>query len=206
MRSMCPLYTYSRDMSTWAARIALLNAGDIAIVVGENSGPGPFDLALAAHIHELEAKGVLVFGYVHVSYGARPLGEVLEDITDWRVDYGVKRVFLDEWSNVHHAELGLMWGAVRGRVTEADRKAGPYLIANPGAAVTWPSVPAGTLVVTHEDASLPNWTPKPWEATLVHSFAADLAAGRAALERWGWQWGWLTSDGPDGNPWDEVAA
>lgn len=191
-------------MSTWTARIAPLNAGDIAIVTSSNSGPDPYDPALATHIAELEAKGVLTFGYVHVTYGGRRIGSVLEDITDWRTDFGVKRIFLDEWVPAHHAELGLMWGAVRGRVVDTDRKAGPYLIANPGVPVTWPSVPSGTLVVTHEGATLPNWSPRPWEAAIVHSLN-DPATAHGILVRQGWQWGYTTSDGlTDSNPFDEV--
>jgi hypothetical protein len=204
MRTLMPLYSWAQDNATYDARAALLNAGDIAIVTSSSSGPDPYDPALDAQIVELKDRDILVFGYVHVSYGTRPIRDVLRDLTAWRRGYGVTRMFLDEWSTDMVHEVGFMWGAVRGYGGPGTTDH-PILAINPG--VPMPrltSVPPGTLVITHEGTTLPNWTPKPWEATLVHSFT-DPVAGRAALDRWGWSWGFCSSDGADGNPWDEAA-
>jgi len=203
LRTLMPCYTWAGDDATYDARAAQLKPGDIAIVTSTLSGPSPFDPALHAQIVELDQADVLVFGYVACDYGERSLREILADITLWRHDYAVRRVFLDEWAADMHNEIGLMWGAVRGyggRGT-TDR---PILAVNPG--ITMPllrTVPPGTLVVTHEGTAVPPpGTPQPWEAALVHSHPRPDAC-RVTLERDGWGWGYCTSDGLDGNPFDE---
>lgn len=207
MRILCPLYTYAQDNATYDARAALLNAGDIAIVTSSNSGPDPYDTALDAQIVELKERGVLVFGYVHVSYGDRPFGAVLADITAWRRNYAVTRIFVDEWPTHAVHEVGLMWSLVRGfgGSGTVDR---PILAINPGTPMPrLTNVPPGTLVVTHEGTTIPptDYLPKAWEAALIHSNPEPVAA-RTYLVGHGWQWGHASSDGADGNPWDEAGA
>lgn len=202
MRQIVPMFTWAQDHATYAARAARLNAGDIAIVTSSNNGPTPYDPVLRGHVRDLDERGVLVFGYVPAGYGSRPFGDVLDDITAWRRSYDVRRVFFDEWAG-NRDLVGLCWGMIRGYGGSGttDR---PILVVNPGVPGITGTVPPGTLVVTHESAQRPNTAaPHPWEAAIVHStlFPADT---RRYLAAHGWRWGFVTSDGADGNSYDEV--
>lgn len=204
MRTACPLYTWAGS-PTYITRIAELHAGDVAIVTGDNSGPGTVvDPNLTQRIADLTAKGVDVLGYVDVAYGARRLESVLDDLAKWHGWYGVTRPFFDDWPKNWGARyIGAMWGAVRGYSGRGTPER-PILTVNPGTllALTAPP-PAGTLIVEHEGSTFPTATPHPWSVALVWG-QADPAATRAALDAAGWQFGYVTSDGADGNPYDEA--
>lgn len=207
MKSTAPMYTHAGDEDAYVARMALLKAGDLAIVTGDNSGPGTApDDNLAHHIATLRGNGIHVVGYVHISYGQRPFGDVIEDIATWRRWYGVTAPFIDEWPvRFGIGELNLMWCIARGYSGKGSPDK-PILVVNPG--VPWDSkgVPLpGVLVVAHEDDIFPHGViPKPWEVAMIHSSSA-VQADTGNLAANGWQWGWVTSDGLDGNPWDDVS-
>lgn len=209
IRELVPLYTWAGDIGTWRARLDRLTAGSVVVVTGPKSGP-PLarDADLAAHIDDIRTRHLLPFGYVPLGYGDRSVEEVLDDLTDWHVLHGITRVFFDEWpAGWGHRHLGALWGAVRGYTGRgsADR---PILAINPGitvASLTATAPPAGTLIVTHEAATMPDRRPQRWEVALVHSHPSP-AEATDTLDTAGWQWGHVTSDGRDGNPWDQAAA
>ena len=203
MRTLAPLYTYAGDTAIYAARVVELQPGDVAVVTSGDSGPLPVDQRLMQHIADLGARGVQVLGYVHLDEPSRqqrrPVDAVLGDIATWALRYGVNRVFFDEWPASWGSRwLGAMWGACRGYTGSR----GVVCAANPGVPLhlTVPP-PAGALVVTHEGPTVPSWRPEPWEVAIVHS-VTDVAQTRAQLAVAGWQWGYVTADGPDGNPFD----
>jgi len=207
MHPLTPLYTHASDSVTYEARARLLGPGDIAIVTSSQSGPSPFDAALVGRIRDLESHGVTVLGYVHASYGARTVDELLDDIVAWHRDYAVPRVFVDEWSADWGARyLGAVWGAIRGYVKSTP--ANPVILAvNPGVPLPLVNPPGtGTVVVVHENTEPPfGMTPQPWEAAIVHSTPpGQVADVWRHLELQGFQYGYVTSDGlTDSNPFDE---
>ena len=206
MKTLSPLYVWSQDLTTYAARVAELQAGDIAIVVSSRSGPGQaVDPSLMQHIADLNAKGVDVLGYIHVSYGQRTIDAVLDDIEAWHRFYGVTRLFVDEWpADWGLRYIGACWGATRG-YTGKGTIAKPILVVNPGQPIELRgTLPDGVLIVTYEGFTLPGWAPQPWEVAIVHD-CADPVAVRAGLAANGWVWGFVTSDGADGNAFDGVS-
>lgn len=70
-------------------------AGTIAIA-NFNAGPPPAnDADITKILADAHASGLKVIGYVHTSYGARPIAEVQQEITQWYA-YSIDGVFLDE--------------------------------------------------------------------------------------------------------------
>lgn len=204
MRTLVPLYTWAGDSATYAARLAKLDSDDVAVVTSTNNGPLPTNTDLMQHIAEAQAKGVTVLGYVPVNYGKRSFGDVLDDVIAWHRVYGVTRIFADEWPanwSLHH--LGSLWGAIRAYVkpTPADPM---ILCVNPGVRHVLPNQPPyGCFVVEHEGAQPPSFVPSPWSVALVHSLPLDAVSGvKELLTLRNWKYGYVTSDGADGNPWD----
>jgi hypothetical protein len=204
MKTICPLYTWSGDNETYQKRINLLTPGDIAVVVSENSGPTPFSTNLLEHVTTLKSKSILPFGYVSLNYGKRPIDEVFEDITVWRTHYGITKIFFDEFP-ANSGYLGLYWNLVRGYSGKGSTEK-PIVVVNPGRPLTgYLSVSPGMLVVTHENKNLPDhmYYPKHYEAAIVHSVEGDIDIAEDCLNIYQWNWGYVTNDGKDGNPYDE---
>lgn len=209
MRQLVPLYTWAQDTATWTARLDLLTAGDIVVVAGPGSGPPKWtDPDLATRIAECQARKLHVLGYVPLGYGDYFIDDVLSDLVDWHHNHAITRIFFDEWpAEWTQRHLGALWGAVRGYAGRGsvDR---PIMVVNPGVDTPMDDIepPAGTLIVTHESRDIPEpRRPKRWEVALVHSYP-DPYIGGSHLHAQGWEWGHVTSDGADGNPWDEVAS
>ena len=74
----------------------------IAIVTGGSSGPpeagSPHTQLYRQTFGRLAKSGVRVVGYLHVSYGRRPLQQALAAVRDWYAGYGdlLSGVFVDE--------------------------------------------------------------------------------------------------------------
>ena len=209
MRTLCPLFTWAGDLATYATRVAELQAGDVAVVVSSRSGPGQaVDPSLMQHIADLSGGRVDVLGYIHIDEAGRgrtrTIDAVLDDIEAWHRFYGVTRLFVDEWpADWGLRYIGAVWGATRG-YSGKGTIAKPILVINPGQPLELRgTLPDGVLIVTHEGTdTVPAWSPQPWEAVIVHD-SADPVATRARLAANGWAWGYVTSDGSDGNPYDE---
>ena len=213
MRQLKPVYTFAGDTATYARQLADLMPGDTAVVTSTDSGPGlTTDPALMQHIAELATRNVNVLGYVYTGatinatrvFGSRTVDGLLDDIVAWDHLYGVRRVFVDEWPPTWGSRhIGAMWGAVRGYAGKGSATS-PILVVNPGRPLDLHvAPPAGTLVVTSEGVNVRLWKPAPWEVALIHD-SINVEADRAALVLAGWQWGFVTSDGRDGNPYDGI--
>lgn len=74
----------------------------IAIVTGGSSGPpeagSPHTQLYRQTFGRLAKSGVSVVGYIHVSYGRRPLQQALAAVRDWYTSYGdlLSGIFVDE--------------------------------------------------------------------------------------------------------------
>ncbi len=79
-----------------------------------------------------QAAGVNVLGYVHTTYGARPISQVKADIDTHFTTYGVQGIFLDEVDNSANA-IDLAYYATLYNYIKA-KPSGPRLVVqNPGA-------------------------------------------------------------------------
>ncbi|MBC7805012.1 MAG: spherulation-specific family 4 protein [Akkermansiaceae bacterium] len=125
---------------------AAANTGMIAIM-NPNSGPG--DAAredYVAQIKTARAQGVKVLGYVHTSYGKRPIAEVRAEIERYYQWYAVSGIFFDEVTN---DDKGLAYYAKCRRLARASDAKG-LVIVNPGTPVTKGYMNVADIVVTFE--------------------------------------------------------
>lgn len=212
IKKVAILYIWAGNEVVWQAQLALLGPNDIAVINGSDNGPDPtMDPSLKRHIAEARARGVTVLGYVHLSYGARPIKDVEIDIMMWD-NQTIKGVFFDEWGvDVPQYVFLRTLAGVRWAVSPTI--ADPIImVVNPGGRmyVPYKSPNSSTygyraLVVEYEGIGLPTYrAPNPWSVALVYQ-STDVAADFVRLEALGWQYGWVTKDGADGNPYDGPA-
>lgn len=97
---MVPAYFYPSAGSDWnklnsaAAHIPLI------AIMNPASGPGKSrDKTYVRALSKLHHAGGKVIGYVHTSYGDRPLAEVENEIDRYRAFYAVDGFFIDEMTN-----------------------------------------------------------------------------------------------------------
>lgn len=85
-----------REAADWARLCAADRLG--LVVVNPDSGVGPTpDIAYHPVCAALRTRfGVAVAGYIDTAYAARPLREVLDEVTAYRRFYGIDAVFVDQ--------------------------------------------------------------------------------------------------------------
>lgn len=98
-----PAYIYpSQPTSAWNTAIsdAPLPTGRVReLTMNPDSGPGTAvnsDYVAAVNAVHAAGKNFLVYGYVHTSYGTRPLADVEAEVAEYNSWYGVDGIFLDE--------------------------------------------------------------------------------------------------------------
>lgn len=142
-----------------AAKFALLAKGGHAvkaIIVGPTSGPPAVDDPNTSLYNDvygcLATKGVGLLGYVHISYGRRPVAEVLDDISLWYSSYGSKLlgIFVDEVDSVDILASKRYIEAVRSRLSSL--RSGQTLVLNPGTALDHAVCGLADIVLTFENS------------------------------------------------------
>jgi hypothetical protein len=166
---LVPAYIWPTDDTAWET--ALAGPPGWVVVTGEESGPGPArSQLLADRIAWCRRKGWTPIGYVHLTFGNRPIGDVAGDIAAWRRWYSVDGIFFDEMPTGvtfdpavdHDVETH---GAVvlAQMLTEAVRRNGGKGVLNAGTTVPaefWSATtfagqwPPKVLIVTFEGAAL----------------------------------------------------
>lgn len=221
-RTIAPAY-WGQDPDAW--RAALADPTVAELVVNVNSGPGTSPVPELVRWLELAAhNGIRVAGYVAIGtgplearqYGTKPTEKIVEEAYRWRNYYGpdlVPDVFFDEIPPF--ARLGWLRPLHRAArypdLDHPDRKTGRALF-NPGAPgvtrATMLALPAsvwcrwegpGWLYLAERPRSLflPSRT---WH--LVHTVSADQLEDVFDHARRAAGLFYVTTDGPDGNPWD----
>jgi spherulation-specific family 4 protein len=72
----------------------------VVAIINPASGPGPhLRQTYVRGVRSLHAAGVIVLGYVHTSYGRRPLAVDESEMAKYHRWYGVDGIFLDEMAN-----------------------------------------------------------------------------------------------------------
>ena len=94
MKPVVPLYIHPlADPAAW--RSAAACGPPLNVVVNVHNGPGSApDPSYAEATRALAEAGVGMLGYVYLSYGTRPLADVLDDVARWSA-YPVTGAFLD---------------------------------------------------------------------------------------------------------------
>jgi len=150
-----PLYTYPGV--SWSAIISAKEANPsvaMVVIINPDNGPGTSrDQNYVTGINNLRAAGVVVLGYDHTSWAARPLAEVEGDINSYKSWYNLTGIFFDEMSNVPGNE-----GYYSTLNQYSDSLGLNFTVGNPGG----PAPPSyvGTLdvIVTYENQGVPNST------------------------------------------------
>ena len=116
-------------------------------ILNPNSGPGTAVRAdYVQQVKATQARGVLVLGYIHTSYGKRPLSEVQSEIALFRQWYGVSGIFFDEVTN---DDAGLPYYLQCQALVRAGHPRA-FIVINPGTPVTESYMKAADVVLTFE--------------------------------------------------------
>lgn len=199
----------------------------IMIVNLHNGDEVRFSAPAAAAVKSAQDAGITVLGYIHTGYGKRDPQEVVAKIDAVFKNYAVNGIFLDETPaecNEANKWAGSQVRYYEGLADYIHQKAAPaksVVVLNPGLTPTedcW--MKFADILVTFEQATLENyqrkfedrsWTQKYaperfWHLIYSVPSAAEMttAVGLARQRRAGWLY--VTSDGPDGNPWNDVPA
>lgn len=182
-------------------------------IINPNSGPGDtVQAGYVAQVRATQARGVTVLGYVHTSYGKRPLSEIQSEIERFRRWYGVNGIFYDEVSN-DDANLPY-YQQCKAAARAGQPKA--VIVINPGTPVTEGYMGVADIVLTFESdygaylnrAADPAWVAKYPARRFYHLvYAVPTAANMRTAARLSKQrnagWVYLTPDNLP-NPWNTL--
>ena len=132
------------------------------VVANPSSGPGEgLDVGLAARYQQVAASGISVFGYVHTSYSARPLEDVLSEVEKYRTWYGINDIFLDE--TPPECEKVPYYASIVATVHQN----GGTAILNPGMNLPscWAGVAEGIVNFEGSASTYASWQPATWAST-----------------------------------------
>lgn len=136
-------------------------------ILNPNSGPGTAaDPNYLQALDKLHAAGGKVYGYVHTSYGTRPISDVTGDINTYIALYPVDGFFIDEMtSDAGSASLNYylsIYNYVKGR------NAAYGVMGNPGTSVPeiYASLPVADSLVVFESSAkaFASYQPAAWQA------------------------------------------
>ncbi len=225
---MIPLYLYPEwwDPASYAwDEVAAANQqAPVTAIINPNNGPdgGPPNEDYQYGLQELQAAGVGMIGYVYTLYGERPLAEVKQDVDLYNVHfsaYGVTGIFVDEVPPRGHANSGPKLAYYQELYAYIHSRSDlEWVVLNPGAPIAkrYLDEGAGDTAVIFEDHSAlwPPYQPDPWVrnypaerfALLIHE-VPDIETARSHIDlavARNIRYLYLTNDGADGNPWDEL--
>lgn len=148
-------------------------------MINPGSGPGlspssSYTLLVA----KAQAAGVPIYGYTHTKYGARPVADVMADVRNHKLWYGVRGIFVDTTSNKPE-HVAYYQG-----LCDSIHALGLKVILNPGTQCLEQHAQMADYVMCSEGdlATFRARVPRPWEANYaaklwycVHSVpAADM--------------------------------
>ncbi|KAI6779501.1 Spherulin-like protein [Emericellopsis cladophorae] len=159
-----PLYIYPEERA-WAplAAAARRHANiNFLVIINPNNGPGEGPLpdgSYTASLHQLQSiPNIQLLGYVHCTYGRRPLEDVCRDVDryySWNAQLlRVDGIFIDEVPSAAEAVpyMAHLAGHVRSVWTCHSTVASGVLVFNPGVVVDTTLVELADYVVAFEQA------------------------------------------------------
>jgi hypothetical protein len=129
------------------------------------NGPGnSLDANYVSAVNSLRAAGGRVIGYVHTSYTARPIEQVINDINRYKSWYNVDGIFVDEMANTGPAERLNYYRDIYNHVKSIDPNW--QVMGNPGTTtleqyLTWPTADR-LMVFENVGATYPGYVPSSW--------------------------------------------
>lgn len=155
---LVPAYFYpeGKGLTWWSALTAATAKAPVTAIVNPNSGPDlAVDPAYSAVVDTARAAGVKVIGYVHTSYGARPLTDVVTDINRYVSFYAIDGIFIDEMADDGSAASVNYYLAIYQYIKGLSPNF--RVIMNPGTTVPeqYASLPLADALVTFESGPRP---------------------------------------------------
>ena len=174
-------YEYPSSAKVWAPVIAAKQANptvNVIAIVNPDSGPGTaIDPNYTTAIAALKAAGVIVYGYVHTSYGAILPATIEAQLREWAEWYAPSGMFFDEMANTPGFE-----SYYSGLTAYAASLGIESTIGNPGADTLPAYVGTVDTIVIYEDDGLPAASfLGGWHASYPKSNFAFIAYGVASL-------------------------
>ena len=205
-----------QQLGSQAVGIMVVNLG--------NGDDTAMNATAAEAVRSARAAGIVVLGYVHTGYGKRNPAEVRSKIDAALKNYEIAGIFFDETPTECGAEnkfagTNLQYYADLAAYVHEAKGGRRITVLNPGVAPPddcWMSF--SDILVTFEEATLENyqkkyvdraWTHKYaperfWHLVYSVSSASDMRVVEELARQRGAGWLYVTDDGKDGNPWDDV--
>ncbi|NOY41211.1 MAG: hypothetical protein GXP26_05160 [Planctomycetes bacterium] len=172
-----PAYFYPSNGSAWDDLNSAASQVKITAIMNPASGPGGGQNAdYVAAVDALRAAGGKVIGYVHTTFGSRPLSTVLSEIDDYASWYNLDGIFIDEMANTGPAQKLDYYRDIYNYVKGIDPNW--ELTGNPGINtieqyMTWPT--ADRFIITENTgANYSSFTPSSWVADYPRSQFGNL--------------------------------
>jgi hypothetical protein len=150
---LVPLYIYpGAAWSTVAQAKQQYPSVPVVAIINPASGPGRrSQAAYVQGVATLHAAGVVVLGYVHTSYGKRPIGIDEQEISKYHRWYAVDGIFLDEmaYTHGHESYYSALTAYVKGLGMQTT-------IGNPGTDTLASYVGTVDSIVIYESAGYPS--------------------------------------------------
>jgi hypothetical protein len=147
-----PLYTYPTD-GTWTQVIQAKQAYPnvpIVAVINPDSGPGSSqDPNYVQGIKQLQAAGVLVYGYVDTAYGSDSISSVESHVNQYVSWYKVNGILFDDMQNV--AGYASYYSTLGSYVSSLGIRS----MGNPGTSVDLSLIGTLNALCVYEDTGLP---------------------------------------------------
>ncbi len=100
MGIMVPAYFYPTPDGYWSELNFAATRVPLVVIMNPDSGPGKSkDEVYVQALEKLHHAGGKSVGYIHTSYGARPLAEVKQEIDLYLLFYALDGFFIDEMTN-----------------------------------------------------------------------------------------------------------
>jgi hypothetical protein len=160
-----PAYFYPSSGSDWNDLNAAAGKVPITAIMNPFNGPGnSLDANYVSAVNSLRAAGGRVIGYVHTSYTARPIDQVINDINRYKTWYNVDGIFVDEMANTGPAERLNYYRDIYNHVKSIDPNW--QVMGNPGTTtleqyLTWPTADR-LMVFENVGATYPGYVPSSW--------------------------------------------
>jgi hypothetical protein len=216
--SIIPLYSWPTDVNgnvvpdwnTVASEHQRWPAIAVIPIVNNQNGPGPsLDPNWTKGIDVLINGGCKVAGYVYTQYGRRQIAKVEKDISNWKAWYPqITTLFLDQMSNKKGNE------SYYSTLTSYAKSHGfDFVIGNPGTATVPSYIGTVDAMVIYENTGVPtsfsswqaSYSPNDF-ATLSYSVSSSsFPSSQVTANKASVAYQYVTDDGPDGNPWDELS-
>jgi hypothetical protein len=163
------------DQADWNTLISAAGMAPLMAVMNPDNGPGASqNPAYMSNVNAINAAGGKVIGYVHTSYGTRPLADVEQDVATYLAWYPVQGFFVDEMASSDSAanlsDYGQLAAYIRAQAPAAK------IVANPGGTFGegFPSNHVADVFIDEED--LQNNTNATAQASWVSAFPASMFA------------------------------